>query len=605
MVWEAWLVVGMIVLVLGVLMSNRVGPDIVLVGAVTVLVVVDIVVPGADILTTREALNGMANEGMLTVAIMYVVVCGLKETGGIAWLGQRVLGQPKTLLGAQLRMMLPVTTLSAFLNNTPLVAMFIPVIQDWCKRQGFSPSKLMIPLSYAAILGGTCTLIGTSTNLVVAGLWADHFAGARDRIGFFEIAKVGVPAATIGLAYLLFTSRFFLPDRGGALDFGKNPRAYTAEMEVEEGSPLIGKTIEQAGLRHLPGLYLAEIERGGQLLPAVGPDEKLFADDRLVFVGVVDSIVELQKLRGLRPATNQVVKLDAPRPQRCLLEAVVSNTSPLVGRSVREGRFRTVYNAVVIAVARNGERITNRKIGDIVLRTGDTLLLEANKSFQEQHRNSRDFFLVSAVENSTRPRHEKALIAVGIMTFMILTATFGGPLGFGMIHAAALAAGLMLFTRCCTGAQARGSVDWQVLVVIASGFALGRALETTGAADVIAAQMIALAGGNVWFTLALVYLTAMIFTELITNNAAATLLFPIAMGAAERLGADPLPFAISIMMAASACFATPIGYQTNLMVMSPGGYKFSDYMRMGIPMNLFMAAITITLVPLIWPLMPA
>lgn len=600
MTWEAWLVIGMIALVLGVLVTNRVGPDIVLVGGVTVLVIVDILTgPESEILSTREALAGMANEGMLTVAIMYVVVRGMAETGGIAWIAQRVLGTPRTLLGAQVRMFLPVTSLSAFLNNTPLVAMFIPVIQDWCKRQGLSPSKLMLPLSYAAILGGSCTLIGTSTNLVVAGLWADHFAGA---IGFFEIAKIGVPAAIVGLGYMVLTSRFILPTRKAALDVGQDPRAYTVEMEVEAGSGLVGKTIEQAGLRHLPGLYLAEIERNGLSLPAVGPDERLFAEDRLVFVGVVDSIVELQKIRGLRPATNQVVKLNAPRPQRCLLEAVVSNTSPLVGKSVREGRFRTVYNAVVIAVARNGERITNRKIGDIVLRAGDTLLLEAHKSFQEQHRNSRDFYLVSAVENSTRPRHEKAFLAVGIMALMIGLATFGESYGIRMIHAAALGAGLMLMTRCCTGSQARASVDWQVLVVIASGFALGRALEITGAADAIASQMIAIAGGNLWVTLAMVYLTTMVFTELITNNAAATLIFPIAMGAAAKLGADPLPFAINIMMAASACFSTPIGYQTNLMVMAPGGYRFSDYLRVGIPMNLLMATVTISLTPLIWPL---
>ena len=602
MTWEGWFVVGMIALVLGALVSNRVGADIVLVGAVTVLVIVDVLTgPNSQILSTKDALAGMANEGMLTVAIMYVVVKGLSETGGVGWIGQKVLGRPKTLFGAQLRMLFPVTALSAFLNNTPLVAMFIPVINDWCKRQGISPSKLMMPLSYAAILGGTCTLIGTSTNLVVAGLWVEHFKDLP-AIGFFEVAWIGVPCAFVGLLYLIVAGRLLIPERKPVLDIGKDPRSYTLEMEVETGSGLIGRTIEQAGLRHLPGLYLAQIERGGQSLPAVGPDEKLFAEDRLVFVGVVESIVELQKIRGLRPATNQVVKLDAPRPQRCMIEAVVSNTSPLVGRSVREGRFRTVYNAVVIAVARNGERITNRKIGDIVLRAGDTLLLEAHKSFQEQHRNSRDFFLVSAVENSTRPRHERAFLAILIMAGMILLATFGEPLGIKTIHAAALGAGLMLLTRCCTGAGARASVDWQVLVVIASGFALGRALEVTGAADVIAAQMIAIAGGNPWVTLAMVYLTTMIFTELITNNAAAALIFPIAIGAADKLGAHPLPFAITIMMAASACFSTPIGYQTNLMVMSPGGYRFSDYLRVGIPLNLLMAMTTITLVPFIWPL---
>lgn len=597
MTWEGWFSIGVIALVFALLIRGKHGADVIIVAGVSLLVLV-------GVLTPKDAIGGLANEGVITVAIMYVVVCGLAETGVVALIARNVLGTSGSLLATKLRMLIPVTTLSAFMNNTPLVAMFIPVINDWCRKHRVSPSKLMIPLSYAAIMGGTCTIIGTSTNLVVSGLWVNAAApgGAlegKGMLGFFDIAWLGVPCAAVGLTYLVIASKWLLPERKPVLDVASDARSYTVEMIVETGSPLVGQTIEAAGLRHLPGLFLAEIERGGQLLPAVGPDQRLAAEDRLVFVGVLDSVVELQKIRGLKPATNQVVKLDAPRPQRALIEAVVSNSSPLIGRSIREGRFRSVYNAVVIAVARNGERI-NKKIGDIVLRAGDTLLLEAHRSFAEQHKNSRDFFLVSRVENSEPLRHEKALLSMAILALMVAIATFG-PFGFTMIHAAVIAAGLMLITRCCSGAAARRSVDWQVIVTIAASLALGVSLERSGAAASIAHSLVGWAGANPWITLALIYGMTMFFTEMITNNGAAALVFPIALAVANELGVDFKPFAMCIMMAASASFATPIGYQTNLMVMAPGGYKFTDYFRIGIPLNLIMWTLTVLLAPLIWP----
>ena len=603
MTWEGWVVISITLGVLVALATGKVAADVALVGAVVLMVLIDLVVPGAHLLSTKDALGGMSNEGMITVAIMYVVVCGLRETGGIAWIGRRLLGHPRTLTGAQIRLSAQCIFLSAFMNNTPLVAMFIPVVQDWCKRLGISASKMMIPLSFATVLGGTCTIIGTSTNLIVSGLWASHFKD-RAPIGFFDIAWVGVPSALLGGAFLVFMARFFLPDRKPVLSVSGDARAYTVEMEVDPAAGLVGQTIAQAGLRNLPSLYLAEIDREGVILPAVGPDEKLLAGDRLVFVGVVDSVVELQKIRGLRPATNQVVKLDAPRPQRSLVEAVISRSNPLVGKTVKEGRFRSVFNAVVIAVARDGHRITDKKIGDIELQAGDTLLLEAHRSFQEQYKNSREWILLSAVQDSTPMRHERAIMAVAILIGMVLLAVLGERWGVSMIHASALAAGLMLMTRCCSGSQARSSVDWQVLIAIAGGFGLGKAMETSGAAGAIAERLIALAQGNAWVTLGMVYLVTMLLSEILTNNAAAMLVFPIAMGAAEKVGADPLPFAINIMMAASACFMTPIGYQTHMMVMGPGGYRFADFTRVGFPLNFAVMAVTVGLTPFVWPLLP-
>jgi di/tricarboxylate transporter len=606
MIWEAWFVVAVILVVLGLLMHGRVAADIVVVGGVSLLVLVDqaatALSPGRalTILSTKDALAGMSNEGMLTVAVMYVVACGLIETGAISWIGETILGRPTSLVRAYVRMLFPVAGLSAVMNNTPLVAMFIPVVSDWARKYRISASRLMMPLSYAAILGGTCTLVGTSTNLVVSGLW---IAGGRAPLGFFEVAWLGVPATVIGIAYLFVASRWLLPERKPVLSVQEDPRSYTVEMLVDAAGPLVGKTIEQAGLRNLPGLYLAEIERAGAAIVAVSPHAVLCADDRLVFVGVVESVVDLQRIRGLMPATQQVVKLSEPRPNRLLMEAVVSNSSPLVGRTVKEGKFRSIYNAVVIAVARNGRRLSG-KIGDIKLEVGDTLLLEAPPAFAEQNRDSRDFFLVSPIPDSNPKSHDRARIALVILAVMIALASIGGRYGISMFHAATLAAGAMIVTRCCRGPQARRSVDWQVLVVIAASLALGKALENTGAAYELGHALIEVAGGNPWLTLALVYGGTMMLTELITNNAAAALMFPLAASASIELGADFKPFAFCVMMAASASFATPVGYQTNLMVMAPGGYRYSDYLRLGVPLNLILWATCVTLAPLIWPLMP-
>jgi di/tricarboxylate transporter len=390
---EAWFTVAVVLVCLGLLASNRVAPDLVMTAGLTLLLV-------AGVLSPQQALAGLANEGLVTVAVLYIVVTGLTETGAVGWLVQSVLGRPRSLRQAQIMMMLPVADLSGFLNNTPVVAVFIPALQDWAKRHRLGLSRLMIPLSFAAIAGGTCTLIGTSTNLVVNGLLIEHLG--TPGLGLFELAWVGLPVVAVVIVLVTIFSHWLLPERMPALGRLGDVREYTVEMQVEPGSPLVGRTIGEEGLRQLPGMYLMEIERDGQILPAVSPRERLHGGDRLVFVGIVESVVDLQRMRGLIPATNQVFKLNAPQRDRILVEAVVSNTCPLVGRRVREGRFRSRYNAVIIAVARNRERLKG-KIGDIVLRTGDTLLLEARPSFIVQQRNS-PTSIWSAASTARRPR---------------------------------------------------------------------------------------------------------------------------------------------------------------------------------------------------------
>jgi di/tricarboxylate transporter len=586
--WEAWYTLGVVGMCFGLLARNRAPPDLTMAGGLTLLLV-------SGVLSPAQALAGFANEGMITVGVLYVVVTGVRETGGIAWIVQKVLGQPRSTRHAQLKLMVPTAIFSAFLNNTPVVAMFIPAVKDWAKRYRLSVSALMMPLSFAAIVGGLCTLIGTSTNLVVNGLLMSETE--LGSLGMFDIARVGVPVLLVTLLFILVTSKWLLPERQPVISQFSDAREYTVQMSVEADSPLAGMTITEAGLRHLPGLYLIEIERQGRVIPAVSPDERLEGGDLLLFAGIVESIVDLQKIRGLVPATDQVTKIDSPREERRLIEAVVSNTCPMVGKSIRDGRFRDVYNAAIVGVARNGQRL-REKIGDIVLRAGDTLLLVTRPSFVEQQHNSRDFFLVSLVEDTGPVRHDKALTAGLILLGMVLAAA-GGVLS--MLEAAMLAAGVMIITRCTRGRIARRAVDWQVLVVIGASFGIGNALQSTGAAQAIAEGLLSLTGDTPLLALGAVFAATALFSAVATNNVAAVVMFPIALATAGALQVSFMPFAITIMVAASASFATPIGYQTNLMVFGVGGYRFNDYLRIGVPLTVLAGLVTVLLAPLWWP----
>ena len=592
---------GVLGLMLGLLVLTSIAPDLVMMACLTLLMLCGVLAPA-------QALSGFANEGMATVGVLYVVVAGLRDTGVMAWIAERLFGRPRSIAAAQWRMMIPVATISAFMNNTPLVAAMLPAVTEWGKKYQIPVSKLLMPLSFATILGGLCTLIGTSTNVIVAGLMKDAVkAGQIDQtMGFFTLTSVGVPCALAGMLYMVCASRWLLPVRQAALRQVDDPRAYTIEMMVAPNGGVGGKTIEEAGLRQLSGMYLADVERQGEVIAAVGPQLRLQDNDRLIFVGVVDSVVELQRLRGLIPATNQVFKLDGPRAGRSLIEAVVSDRCPLIGKSIRDGKFRTQYNAAVIAVARSGERL-HQKIGDIVLQPGDTLLLEARPAFAQQQRNSRDFYLVSSLDDSSPVRHDKALVALAILISMVMLATlfeqtpFFIHKNFGTLQAALLAAGLMLITRCCTTASARRAVDWSVLVVIAATLGIGKALETTGLATAAANGLSSVVGTTPYSQLAAIYLVTMLLTELLSNSTAAVLMFPIALASAHTLGVNYMPFIIAITIAASCGFATPIGYQTNLMVYGPGGYRFGDFVRFGVPLNLLVATVTLIAAPLAFP----
>ncbi len=587
MEWQMWFTIASVILMFVLLTKTNIGPEWICLGILILLLTVGILEP-------QEAVVGASNKGMLTVAILFIVAGAIQATGAIKLITPFLSSRIKSAPAAQFRMMLPTTLLSAFLNNTPVVAILIPAVTAWAKKIKIPVSKLMIPLSYSAILGGTCTLIGTSTNLVVSGIY-EKTTGMK--IPFFEIAKVGLPSAICMYGFIFILSRWLLPDRSSAIEQMGNPKEYTTEMIVDPQSHLVGKTIVEAGLSEENGMNLIEIIRDGEATPAIDPLMALQEDDRLVFAGDVDMVSQLQRDKGLSPVMDRIFEIDTPRPDRCFVEAVVSKSNRLIGRSLVGGHFRQVYDAVVVAVSRGGNQIKGT-IGNIVLQEGDTLLLETHPSFYMRHRRSQHFHLISQLEDSSAPRHSKALFSIAVLLSMVLLASITS---MGMFRAAALAAAVLMITRCITPSQAMRSVDMQVLLVIIAAFGIGNAMQKTGAAEFIARQAVGLVAGNPWLVLSMLYLTTSILTEMVTNNAAALILFPIAMAMAGQMDVNFTPFVFAIMMGGSASFATPIGYQCNMMVYGPGGYRFSDFLKIGVPMNIAMWIVASILIPTVWP----
>jgi di/tricarboxylate transporter len=582
---EALITLATLITVLLLLLFSRLATDVIMTGAMTVLML-------SGVLTAQQALMGFANPGLVTIAILYVVAAGLKETGAVHWLARNLLGFPKDQRMAIFRMILPTGLLSAYMNNTAVVAMFMPAIQNWSQRLGIAASKLLIPLSYISILGGTCTLIGTSTNLVVDGLLQEQLGV---QLGLFEVAWVGIPLLVIGSVYLVLFAPRILPDNGRLSDTLDAVREYGVEVSVDESGPIAGKSIAEAGLRALSFGYLAEITRQDRLITVVEPNRTLYANDRLYFIGAPECAAELRRIQGLTPAHGNVHKMAINNHQRCLVEVVLGQEFPFIGSTVRESRFRTRYNAVILSVSRGGKRAPG-KLGDITFQDGDTLLLEASQEFVEQYRFRRDFLLVSALNDSTPPNYSKAPVAIGLLLMMVAVSA-GGLLT--ILEAGLLASGLMLLTGCLSVTKARLSLDLPVLIVVGTSFALGTALNVSGLAQNVAGG-ISVISSSPLMALILLYLGTMVFTEIITNNAAAALMFPIAVAVANTLGINPLPLVMAVMFAASASFITPLGYQTNLMVMGPGGYSSLDFMKTGIPLSLISAITTIAVIPLAW-----
>jgi di/tricarboxylate transporter len=564
---DAWITAAVLVATLVALAASRYPPSAIVMAATVSLLVLGVI-------DTTQAFAGFSNPAPLTVAALYVVARAAQKTGMMTPLTGRLLGDHRGAT-ALTRLVVPTAAASAFLNNTPLVAMLIPDVIAWTRRQRLSASKFLLPLSYATILGGTVTVLGTSTTLVVSGLVQES---GQEPFGVFEVTKVGGPVAVAGLITLVLVSSRLVPSRVTAPDSAEDQVGeYTVSMEVVPGGPLDGATVARAGLRDLDGVYLVELERGGETITPPNPDVVLKGSDRLTFAGRVGEVLDLQQTRGLRSAQQQhLIDLDSPR--HTFFEAVIGRSSILSGRTLKEVAFRSRYQAAVIAIQRDGQRV-DAKLGDVRLRPTDTLLVLARPGFAKRWRSNTDFMVVAHVGGDPPGISRKAPLVALVTAAIVVVAAVGL---LPILTAALVGAGALVAARVLTYGEARDAIDLDVIILVAAAFGLGAAIESSGLAGTIATTFTDTfaSWGSTGIVLGIVLATVML-TEVVTNNAAAAVVLPIAMSIASEAGLDPRSVAIAVAIAASASFLTPIGYQTNTMVYGPGGYRFTDYARSG------------------------
>ncbi|CAN5589108.1 SLC13 family permease [soil metagenome] len=587
---EAWITLGVISVIVFVLMREMVLPSAAILGGTVALLLIGII-------DARQAFAGFSNEAPFIIGSLLVLARAVDLSGLLQPIVAALFGSVSSSRALLARLLFPVAGSSAFLNNTTIVAMTAPPVMELSRQRDMAPSRFLIPISYAAVLGGIITTIGTSTNLTVSGLLGQ---AGLPTLGLFEITPVGLPVALAGVAAIVLLAPRLLPDRGESRpEFVDGAREFTVGMAVVAGGPLDGQTVEGGGLRRLRGVFLVEIERGGQVIAPVAPNEPLRGGDRLTFVGRVDDIIDLQRMRGL--VSSESTQLERLGGDRHAFYEVVVGASELVGRTLRQAGFRGRYNAAVLAINRQGRRI-EAKLGEVPLHTGDTLLVLADPGFNDRWRDSREFLLIAPLQGvaPTRPR-KAALVAAVVVGFVVLTGT--GILS--LLQGALLVPLLLIGTRALSVAEARRAIDLNLLVLIAASFGLGAAVEASGLGQVIASGLLSVAAplGAV-AVLGAVFVATILLTEMVSNNAAAVLIFPVAMATAAGLGVDPRPFVLVVLFGASLSFLTPIGYQTNMMVYGLGGYRFLDFPRLGLPIILVAGTVALLLVPIFFPLRP-
>jgi len=589
---EILIVTTILVVTLVLLVSERIPVDLTAVGIMVALMLTGVLPP-------LEAVQGFANPAVVTVAAMFLISRALIRTGAVGFIGQKVIsysrGNPKLAL---ILVMVIVAVASAFINNTPIVVLFIPVVLSLSCEYQISPSQLLIPVSYASILAGTSTLIGTSTNIIVSDLSATYGFG---KLSMFELSALGVPIAIVGMAFIYIFSPRILPSLTSPIcEIGSDKgRKYLAELMIHRNSPLLGRDPQTAFGEKYPSIQVTELIRYNHIFYP-GRDRVMISNDDMLLVkgSAGDLVAALQdETVELTPSENGL-KFGSDDPEPLVVELIITPQSTLRGTRLRETHLRRAPQLRIIALEHSGQHFTGGKIHDVRLRTGDILLIQCPEKSLERLRGSTDYIVVEDVQQDIvlrRKARTTAIIFAGIVV--------GATTGVADIMTCALAgAFLMILLRCIRIREAYGALQGDVLVLIAGTIALGAAMEKTGASRLYAEMFLSLfKDGSPSMILAGFMLLTSVSTQILSNNATAVLLLPVAISTALSIGVDPKPFIIAVCFGASACFATPIGYQTNLLVYGPGGYRFSDYLKLGIPLNLIVLVMGGLFIPRIWP----
>jgi len=545
----------------------------------------------AGTLKPEQLLSGLANKQIAIIVLLVLISAGLRKHFDIRLLFDKLFAFAQTPRMFLVTMMASSSVLSAFINNTPMVAIMTPYVYDWGKRKGVAPSKLLIPLSFATMLGGMITVVGTSTNLVMNGFLEEM---GEPLLTYTDFLFLGLLVTFTGIVFILFIGVRLLPENEDKVAlFKAHSREYVVEAELSPGSPLSGLTVQQASLRQLEGLFLADIIRGDRVISPVGPTEKLLVRDKLIFAGDTDKVVELLK---------EDIGLLVPKPNGTfvdnrirVIEAVIPANSSLAGSIVRDSDFRNRYDAAILAIHRNGERIRG-KIGDARLQTGDLLLLTIGENFYERQQLYRDLFAVSEVKQVEKPSPVRSKLFLGILFTAVLLVIVGVV---ELFIALMVIFGAMIALKLFSAADLKRDLDFDLVAILVCALAIGNALIATGAAELISHSFLELLRptGLVGLLTGLFLLTVLL-TSFVTNAAAVSIGFPIAYSLAQELGMPGTPFYVAVAFAASCAFMTPVGYQTNLMVYGPGGYTFKDYFRIGFPLTLVFTAVCITFIVL-------
>ena len=584
----AWITILTVLAMFTVLLLTKLRADLVFLGAIAILFV-------TGVLNAKEAFSGFSSTSVVIIGVLFVVVAGLTHTGVLQWIVKHLLGQPDSYSKAVIRLMLPVAGLSSFLSNTTVVALFVGIVKMWSKKLGVSPSKLLIPLSYASGMGGVCTLIGTPPNLIISGLYAEETGVVMNVL---TTTIPGLFCLFIGVLSII-AMRKLLPDRKAPESAFESTSEYTVELLVPSDNPNIGMTIDEAGLNNVRGGNLIEIVHFDEFNSPADGDEIVMGGDRLIYSGQIDEILDLKKSHGLVNADHYVFTLSEIDKNRQLRTAFVTFDSSLIGKKIGKTSFEKDNGLVLVAVARSGKRI-EQSPREVVIQAGDTLLLDCPPKLKidsSKLTTKLHFFDSDQVPNISK----KTLISTTIMMAMVVLSALNI---IPLLQCAFLAAMAMLLFRCCNVDQAMKAINWEILMVFAGSVVLGVAIQKTGIAERLAFGILDVCGTNPIVVMTAICFVGTFITEFISNTAAGAMFFPIMYQAAEKLGYEPFPFLVALMISVSSSFATPIGSPTHMLVYGPGGYRFSDFMRIGLLMNLIILAANIFIVNIIYPLTP-